>query len=361
MAAVSLRRNRIRTPAVIVPGLVVQRRPGRRLGVPDGDGAPGLLRHGEAAPDPGVHLQHAVPLELHHGQSHKSERLEQPAGVLDHIFVIKALTAGGGPAGRRILPNPAVADGADQPAILVQQQAGAGAVTLHLLLDDGAGVISPHVRQGGLILLPVPGHPIAVPGLQAEFLAAVGLDDHGIAVRLPRVLPGHGDAQGLAAGVNGLLVVQLVQHLRRRDEEAAGPGEPLPLLGHGVQRHRPHAEEDRAVILPQQRQQSVRVVRIRRRALDPPPLGHEAGGEHRRFQGGVLPGLGHHHLIARAAQGPRRSNGRPVLAVRDHHRLHLRPPVCAQYSRDIIANQPLDYKPGTAERPRPAIDFRGRT
>ena len=158
-----------------------------------------------------------------------------------------------------------------------------------------------------------------------------------------------------------LLVVQLVQHLRRRDEEVADLGESLPLLGHGVQRHRPHAEEDRAFILSQQRQQPVRIIRVRRRAPDPPPLGHEAGGEYRRLQGGVLPGLGHHHLIARAAQGPRRGNGRPVLAVRDHHRLHLRPPVCAQYGRAIIANQPPDYKSGAAELPRPAIDFRRRS
>ena len=246
--------------------------------------------------------------------------------MVNHFFVIKALAAGGRPAGGGVLPDAAVADGGNEPPLPVQQQAGPRARPLHLLLDDGAGVVPGHEQPVNLIILGVVCLGVAVLGLQPEFFPAVGLDNHGIAIRLSVKRAGDGYAQLPAAPVDRLLVVEGVQRLGRGDEEITRLGKALPLLRHGAEGGRPRAEQHRMAVSLQQGVQPVRVVRIGGGAVQPAGFGHIAGGKYRRLQGAVPPALDGDDPPPRPAQHPGGGDGGAVFPVGDNHSAHNTPP-----------------------------------
>ena len=77
-----------------------------------------------------------------------------------------------------------MAERAQQYAVAAHQQTGPHAVALYVLLHERRGVVGAHIRDGGLPLLFVARDSIALLGLEAKFLPAVGLDDDRITVGL---------------------------------------------------------------------------------------------------------------------------------------------------------------------------------
>ena len=237
-----------------------------------------------------------------------------------------------------------MAQRADQAAVPVQQQAHADAGAGDPVLHDGRRIVALHARKELRIRLRRVGDGVAVGGLEAEFLAAVRLDDNGIVLRRHAViLPRHRNTEALRARVHRLLIIERVEHGPGRDEKIRDLGKPLPLRGDRIERDRTDTKQHRAVIRLQQRREPVRVVGVGRSAVDPPESGAAARGRDRRHSVHVGTRLRHDHLIARAVQRAHRRDGRPVFSVGHDGCFHVRSlPLLARSCR---SHAPYDTKP----------------
>ena len=164
-----------------------------------------------------------------------------------------------------------MAQRADQAAIPVKQQAHANTGAGDPVLHDRRRVVALHARKDLCICLRRVGNGVPVGGLEAEFLAAVRLDDNGIALRRDTViLPRHRDAEALRARMHRLLVVECIEHGPGRDKKIRDPGKPLSLRGDRVERDRADAKQHRTVIRLQQRRKPICIAVLGCSPVDPP-------------------------------------------------------------------------------------------